>query len=314
LAFDRLKRRTPTPAPPTERLHPRSEDLDLRPVAEVVARLHAEDLAAVQAVGRVLPEIAAAAELAAAALRAGGRLIYVGAGTSGRLGALDAAECPPTFGVSPAQVVALVAGGPRALRRAVEGAEDDRTAGQRDLLRLRPGPKDLVIGITASSTTPYVLGALAQARRARARTALVCCNPACSRALAEITLVPDTGPELVAGSTRLKAGTATKLVLNAISTAAMVRLGKVYRGRMVDLRPTNQKLRARAKAMVLELTGLSEAQAQKLLARARGSPRLAVAMHLSGGTATQARALLRRQGLRELERILPRGPGSARRR
>lgn len=295
-------RRRPIPSP-TEALHPRSEDLDLATPREVVFRLHQEDKVAVEAVGRVLPSITEAAQAAAQALREGGRLIYVGAGTSGRLGLLDAAECPPTFGTDPGQVIALVAGGEAAATRAVEGAEDDEAAGARAVRELRAGPKDLVCGISASSATPYVLGALGAARAAGARTALVCCNPeAVGGALADILILPQTGPELVAGSTRLKAGTATKLVLNAISTAAMVSLGKVFRGRMVDVLPTNRKLKLRARRMVAELTGLREAAAGALLDRAGGRPRVALAMHFTGLGREAAERRLGGTTLRALER------------
>lgn len=301
-----MKKRRPS----TESVHPRSEALDLSSFAEIVRLLHVEDVAAVSAVRKVLPQIARVAAVAAEAIRVGGRLIYVGAGTSGRLGVLDAAEVPPTFGTEPWQVVGVIAGGKAALTRSVEGAEDDALAGARAVRALRAGPSDLVCGITASGTTPFVLGALAQARRARATTALVCCNPEASAAsAAHLVVAPRTGPELVAGSTRLKAGTATKLVLNAISTAAMVSLGRVYRGRMVDVAPTNRKLEGRARAIVADLTGLSPARAAALLARAKGSPRVAIAMHLTGDSAEAAERRLRRVGLRALEpRRPPRSP------
>lgn len=258
---------------------------------------------AVEAVGRVLPSVALAAQAAHDALAGGGRLIYVGAGTSGRLGALDAAECPPTFGTDPDRVVAVIAGGPEALQHAVEGAEDDAPAGAAAITALQVDERDLVVGISASAGAPFVLGALKAARARKANTVLVCCNPSAPDAKAAALLVaPQTGPELVAGSTRLKAGTATKLVLNAISTAAMVALGKVYRGRMVDLKPTNQKLRERAERMVAELTGVSEKAARELLDRADGSPRLALAMHFTGLSAAAARTRLEKHGLRGLEK------------
>lgn len=299
-----------TPAlPSTERVHPRSEDLDLLPTLDVVRRLHREDLRAVRAAGRVSRRIATAAEIVAAALAGGGRLIYVGAGTSGRLGVLDAAECPPTFGTSPRQVVGVIAGGARALQGAVEGAEDDPGAGAAALARLGIGPRDVVCGISASGRTPFVLGALDWARRRRARTLLVCCSPQATRGVpAGLVIAADTGPELVAGSTRLKAGTATKLILNALSTAAMVRLGKVYRGRMVALRPTNQKLRARALRILRELTEVSEARAGRLLAEAGGDVRIAVAMHLTSRSAKEAAQALRQD--RALRGLSPaaRGP------
>ncbi len=289
--------------PSTERIHPRSEDLDLQSTQEVLARLHAEDLAAVRAVGTALPAVARAVRLVEQALRADGRLVYVGAGTSGRLGALDAAECPPTFGVSSRTVQAIIAGGPRALTRAVEGAEDDPEAGARAVRKLKLSSRDVVCGISASSTTPFVHGALREARQRGAATLLVCCNaPPAARRAADVVISLPTGPELVAGSTRLKAGTATKLVLNALSTATMVSLGKVYRGRMVELLPTNAKLKARAQRMVSELTGISPARARALLTRAKGSPRVALAMHFTGAGYEEALAQVRERGLRALER------------
>ncbi len=286
--------------PPTEHLHPRAEDLDLVSLEEVVRRLHQEDLAAVRAVHPTLPEVARVARAVADALRAGGRLLYVGAGTSGRLGVLDASECPPTFGVSPRQVQAVLAGGRRAMTRAVEGAEDDTQAGARAMRELRVGPKDVVCGISASARTPFVLGALEAAQGRGARTVLVCCNRPGARARADHVLLAETGPELVAGSTRLKAGTATKLILNALTTAAFVAQGKVYRGRMVDVRPTNVKLQARAVRMVAELAELAPAEAKKLLAKAGGEVKVALAMHFTGLSAREARQRLKHATLRDL--------------
>ena len=298
--------------PPTERLHPRAGDLDLLSVEAVVRRLHQEDLAAVRAVRPALPNVAEAARAVAEALRAGGRLLYLGAGTSGRLGVLDASECPPTFGADPRQVQATIAGGRAALTRAVEGAEDDVAAGAGTVRRLRAGPKDVVCGISASATTPYVLGALAEARRRRAKTVLICCNPPGPRTKVDILILAVTGPELVAGSTRLKAGTATKLILNALTTAAFVSLGKVYRGRMVDVRPTNAKLQARAVRMVAELTELPTAQARKLLREAGDSVKVALAMHFTGLGASEARERLRNDSLRTLAGAKARARGSSR--
>jgi N-acetylmuramic acid 6-phosphate etherase len=294
------KRPTRVALPPTERLHPRAEDLDLLSVEDVVRRLHEEDVAAVRAVRVALPSIARAARSVADALRAGGRLLYAGAGTSGRLGVLDASECPPTFGASPSQVQAVIAGGRRALTRAVEGAEDDAEAGAAAVRKFRASPRDVVCGIAASASTPYVLGALEEARRLGARTVLVCCNPPGPRVKVDFVLHAPTGPELVAGSTRLKAGTATKLILNAITTAAFVSLGKVYRGRMVDVRPTNTKLRARAVRMVVELTELPQAKARKLLSAAGNSVKVALAMHFTGLGREEAARQLRDSPLRAL--------------
>ncbi|MCY1015187.1 N-acetylmuramic acid 6-phosphate etherase [Pyxidicoccus sp. MSG2] len=294
-------RASPPLLPPTERLHPRADDLDLLSIRSVVRRLHDEDLTAVRAVRAALPAISEAARAVADALRTGGRLLYVGAGTSGRLGVLDASECPPTFGVPPSQVRAAIAGGRRALTHAVEGAEDDLAAGATAVRAFRAGPKDVVCGISASASTPYVLGALREAKQRGAHTVLVCCNPPGPRVNAVDTVVlARTGPELVAGSTRLKAGTATKLILNAVTTAAFVSLGKVYRGRMVDVRPANAKLRTRAARMVAELTDLPAARASKLLRAAGGEVKLALAMHFTGLDAGAARKRLQTEGLRAL--------------
>lgn len=262
--------------PVTEAPHPAGSDLDRIPTARVVARLHAGDREAVRAVGRALPSIAALAEAAASALGAGGRLVYVGAGTSGRLGALDAAECPPTFGVSPSRVLALVAGGARALRRSVEGAEDDGAAGAAAVRRARLGPGDLAIGISASGTTPYVVAALAEAQRRGARSALVTSNPG-ARIRTHLRVVLETGPERIAGSTRMKAGTAAKMALGLVSSAAFVRLGAVRSGRMVALRPASEKLRGRAIRNVAELAGLGTAAARRTLEQAGWDVRVALA-------------------------------------
>jgi N-acetylmuramic acid 6-phosphate etherase len=275
--------------------------LDLLSVEAIVRRMHQEDLAAVRAVRSALPSIGEAARAVADALRAGGRLLYVGAGTSGRLGVLDASECPPTFGADPSQIQAVIAGGRRALTNAVEGAEDGKAAGAEAVRRFRAGPRDVVCGISASASTPYVLGALAEARRRRARTLLVCCNPPGPRTRVDLLILAQTGPELVAGSTRLKAGTATKLILNAITTTAFISLGKVYRGRMVDVRQANAKLRARATRMVAELTELPLTRARGLLAAAGGSVKVALAMHFTGLGREDAQERLQDASLRALE-------------
>jgi N-acetylmuramic acid 6-phosphate etherase len=252
--------------PVTEALHPRGRTLDRAGAPRVLALLHAGDRAAVRAVGRALPAIARLSSAAARALASGGRLVYVGAGTSGRLAALDAAECPPTFGVAPSRVVAIVAGGARALRRAVEGAEDDRAAGAAAIRRLRARPRDLVVGVSASGTTPFVAAALAEARGRGAATGLVTSNArAPIRAAARVVL--DTGPELLAGSTRMKAGTAAKMALGLLSTSAFLRLGAAREGRLVGLVATSAKLRRRAVRTVSELGGVTEARATAALER-----------------------------------------------
>jgi N-acetylmuramic acid 6-phosphate etherase len=298
------RRSSQTPAG-TEQLHPLAEDLDVVSARDVVERLHREDLVAVRAVGAVLDDVARAAELAASALKRGGRLIYVGAGTSGRLGLLDAVECPPTFGTDPNQVQAVLAGGPSAVISAIEGAEDDDRAGAQEMVRKKVGAKDCVVGITASATTPFVRGALAQARKRKAKTVLLCSNNVKLPKIADVIVRPPTGAELLAGSTRLKAGTATKLVLNAISTAAMAQLGKVYRGRMIDVRATNVKLKARAIGMVSELGGVTPAIAAKLLRESLDSPRLAVIRAWTGADLKTAQRLAKSRTLRQIEPDAP---------
>lgn len=261
--------------PPTERLHPRSLLLDALPLRGALGLLHEGDLAAARAVGRALPGLSRLARAAARALAGGGRLVYAGAGTSGRLAAADAAECPPTFGVAPSRVLALVAGGAPALRRAVEGAEDDAPAGRAAVRRARLSDRDLLVGVSASGTTPYVLAALDEGRRRGAQVALLTCNPA-ARAGRAARVVLATGPELVAGSTRLKAGAATKMALALLSTGAMLRLGRVQAGRMIDLAPTSAKLRRRAVRMVVELGEVGERAARAALVRSGWSVRSAL--------------------------------------
>jgi len=237
--------------PLTERRNPRTRRLDRMSPREIVDLIHREDAGVPASVARVGAATARAAGLIVARLRKGGRLFLVGAGTSGRFAVLEAAECPPTFGTPPSLVQAVIAGGRRAVTRSVEGAEDDARAGARSMRPVRP--VDAVIGIAASGATPFVRAALAEARRRGAGTVFLSCSPAGK--IADVHIVPRVGPEVVAGSTRLKAGTATKLVLNAITVAVMTRLGKVYENLMVDVRPTNAKLRDRARRIVRELTG-----------------------------------------------------------
>ena len=262
---------------PTERSNPASRRLDrLTPLA--IARLmNRADRGAVRAVGRAAAPLARAVELTARALARGGRLVFVGAGTSGRLGVLEAAECPPTFGTPPALVQAVMAGGRPSVFRAKEGAEDDAADGARQVRR-RARRGDVVVGVAASGVTPFVRGALAEARRRGAATVLVTCNPGISRSAARVVVPLAVGPEILAGSTRLKAGTATKLALNTLTTAVFVRLGKVYGNRMVDLLPRSGKLRARAAALVGELGRVSPRDARRLLAAAGGRAKLAIVM------------------------------------
>ncbi len=297
----------------TEAANPRARDLERRSTVEIVNLLAREEGRAPKAVLACKTEIARAADLVANALREGGRLFYAGAGTSGRLGALDAAELPPTFGADPDQAVAVLAGGPRALQRSVEGAEDRVESAARRLARLGIGPHDVLLGIAASGVTRFARAALAFARQRGARTVFVTCvRDAAHAALADVVIALPVGPEVLAGSTRLTAGTATKITLNAISTAAMVRLGKVYRGRMVDVVASNAKLRDRARRIVVELARVSDRAAQKLLKQAGGRAKLALAIHALDVPAAEAARRLAEAG-GDLHRLLDR-PNSKRRR
>lgn len=291
----------------TEARHPASGELDqLSPLA-LVTLMSEVDAEAVPAVRAALPSIASAIEAVASRLRAGGRVIYVGAGTSGRLGMLDAAECPPTFGVGESMVQACMAGGDDAFRRAVEGVEDSADAGAADLKALAVGPPDAVVGIAASGRTPYVLGALAYARRAGALTVSVACvaGSEIGRGV-EIAIEAVTGPEVLTGSTRLKAGTAQKMVLNMLSTGVMVQLGKVHGDLMVDVRPTNEKLRARAVGIVREVAGVDEDAACRALEASGWAVKPACLVAARGIPPGDARALLDECGGR-LREALARG-------
>jgi len=277
---------------PTEAPNPASERLDELSIGEILDLMHIGDQQAVDAVGLVLPQIAVAVDAVAARVEAGGRLFYLGAGTSGRLGVLDASECPPTFNTPPELVQGLIAGGDGALRRSVERAEDDPAEGARDLKEQRFSARDVLVGIAASGRTPYVLGAIQYARGLDALTIALTCVPGSPIATAaELNIVPATGPEVVTGSTRMKAGTATKLVLNMLSTAVFVRLGYVYGNLMVNVQPTNSKLTDRATRIVAELTGLDPAGAAQLLTQA-GSVKTAVVMHKVGVDRAAAQARL----------------------
>ncbi|MBI4511659.1 MAG: N-acetylmuramic acid 6-phosphate etherase [Deltaproteobacteria bacterium] len=299
---------------PTERVLAAAEGLDTFPAKRIVSLLASEEERSVRAVNRVAARIARAARTCARSLEDGGRIVYVGAGTSGRLAALDAAECPPTFGVRPSQVVAVVAGGPRALRRAVEGAEDRGDDAVRALTKLRLGPKDTMIAIAASGVTPFARAALLFARHASVPSILITCAPMAARAggaRADLVIGLDVGPEVIAGSTRLKAGTATKITLNAISTTAMVLLGKCYGPRMVDLRAGSAKLRARAQRIVVEVGQVPGDRADDLLAAAHGNAKIAIVMARLGVSRKEAEVLLH-QSAGRLRRLL--GPKVPRRR
>lgn len=270
------------PIPLTETNNPRTADIDTRSTREILELINSEDRRVIDAVAAEMDAIAQAADQVYARMTQGGRLIYVGAGTSGRLGVVDASEMPPTYSVPPGLVIALMAGGEQAVFRAVEGAEDNPEWGLEDIARLNVNAQDSVLGIAASGRTPYVIGAL---REARARGALTisfaCTKPAPIHDAADLNIAPLTGPEVIEGSTRMKAGTATKLVLNMLSTTLMVKLGKTYGNLMVDLQPTNQKLRERARRIVARATGQSAADAQLLLDRC-GDVKTAIVAHHAG--------------------------------
>jgi N-acetylmuramic acid 6-phosphate etherase len=266
--------------PTTELRNRSSENIDQFSTQQIVDLINAEDALVPAAVARQSKQIAAAIDLIVARLKKGGRLFYVGAGTSGRLGVLDASECPPTFGVPPTLVQGIIAGGRRALVRSAEGAEDYPEDGAAAIEKKRVQAKDVVVGLAACGMTPFVHGALKKARRIRAATIFITCAPeAIEHIPAEIIINPVVGPEVVTGSTRMKAGTATKLVLNTLTTGAMIRLGKVYGNLMVDLRAVNEKLRDRSVRIVMEMTDLSRRQAQRLLDRAEGKVKAAIVMH-----------------------------------
>jgi N-acetylmuramic acid 6-phosphate etherase len=281
----------------TEQRNPRSRGLDRISTLEILRLLNREDARVATAVRRELPKIARAVDAIVRSFRSGGRLIYVGAGSSGRLGVLDASECPPTFGTPPRMVQALIAGGEKAIRKAVEGAEDSAAAGARDLAAAGITRRDVVVGIAASGTTPYVLGALRLARRRGAVTVGVTSNPRSPLARqARIAIAPDTGPEVIAGSTRLKAGTAQKMVLNMLSTASMARLGRVYENWMIHVALTNQKLRQRAARILEESAGVSASAAAHALRQAKHNLPAALVMLKTGAGAPQARQWLAKSG------------------
>lgn len=277
----------------SETRNPETMTLDEMSTLEMVTCFNREDRKVPQAIAAVLPEIAQAVDLAASALRAGGRLIYLGAGTSGRLGVLDASECPPTFGVPHGVVVGLIAGGPEAMFKAVEGAEDDAALGERDLQDLALTPADIVVGLAASGRTPYVIGALRYARQLGCPTVAISCNPGSPIAAeAQVAISPVVGPEALTGSTRMKSGTAQKLVLNMISTGAMVKWGKVYQNLMVDVKATNVKLVDRACRIVVEATGAERSQAEAALAQTDFEVKPAILMLLAGVSVEEAQRRL----------------------
>jgi N-acetylmuramic acid 6-phosphate etherase len=278
----------------TEQQNLNSLDIDLKSTSEIVRIFHEEDRNAIAAVEAESEAIVHAIELCVAAFRTGGRLFYVGAGTSGRLGVLDASECPPTFSTPPEMVQGIIAGGDVALRRSVEGEEDKPESGVRAVQKRQLTPQDVLVGIASSGRTPYVIGALREARAIGATTILLCCVPPPEQLKGWVThfITPIVGPEIIAGSTRLKAGTATKLVLNMLTTVSMIKLGKIYNNLMVDVHASNTKLVARSIRIVQAITGVDAAVAEEALARAGGRAKLAIVMLAKGLNPTDANTLL----------------------
>ena len=268
------------PLPATEKRNRRSENIDRLSTLQIVKLINSEDMLVAPAVGKESKKIAAAVDMIVEHFKNNGRLFYVGAGTSGRLGVLDASECPPTFGVSPRLVQGIIAGGKRALVRAIEGAEDKANDGVEAINKHKISAKDVVVGIAACGMTPFVQAALKQAAKKGAGTIFITCSPQAVKYVpAEIIINPVVGPEVITGSTRMKAGTATKLVLNLLTTTAMIKMGKVYGNLMVDLKATNNKLRDRSLRIVSQMTGLSRAKAANLLKDAKGKVKAAIVMH-----------------------------------
>ena len=282
----------------TEQRNPGTAAIDLASPLEIVDLINAEDRSVAEAVATQREAIAQAIEVAERTFRAGGRLFYVGAGTSGRLGVLDASECPPTYGSDPSMVQGIIAGGEAALTTALEGAEDNPQTAKDDIAARDVGPMDFVIGIAASGTTPYVRAALGEAKRRGATTAIVACSPPHDelRRLVTLAIVAITGPEVVTGSTRMKAGTATKLVLNMITTGAMIRMGKTFGNLMVDLRATNNKLKERSERILMEVCGVERERARALLAEADGRVKVAIVMQKLGVDRAKAESALEEGG------------------
>lgn len=283
--------------PVTEETNPKTKDIDRRSTLEIVSLINQEDQTVAEAVSRVLYHVAEAVDLIADRLASGGRLIYVGTGTSGRLGVLDASECPPTFGVPPDLVRGVIAGGYDALHRSAEAAEDDPSQATRDLQSHKVSAKDVVVGISASGNTPYTVGALEHANKIGAASIAVTCNPTSRMtAVANVSIAAIVGPEAIAGSSRMKAGTAQKMILNMLSTATMIKLGLVYSNLMSNLRATNDKLRRRACAILVEEAGISSEEATRIFDVAGEDLRVALLMARSGMTRSDSERLLESHG------------------
>lgn len=289
--FEQLKELT------TEQRNPASMSIDAESVEGILRIMNEEDKKVARAVEKEIPYIAQAVEIVVDAFKKGGRLIYVGAGTSGRLGILDAVECPPTYGTDPEMVQGLIAGGRRAMFRSVEGAEDREEDGAHDIDLKKVGRKDVVCGLAASRRTPYVIGAVKRARRLGARTLYVTTNPRSEFNIdVDVAICPVVGPEVIMGSTRMKSGTAEKLVLNMITTASMIRLGKVYENMMVDLQMTNRKLVERSKRVLMTITGCGYDEAERVLKEAGGHVKTALVMVKAGIGVEEARRRLEKSG------------------
>ncbi|RGS72842.1 N-acetylmuramic acid 6-phosphate etherase [Mitsuokella sp. AF21-1AC] len=300
----------------TEQRNPATTQIDCCPTEEMVTIMQAEDAKVSTAIRKILPEIARAIDATAARLADGGRLFYIGAGTSGRLGVLDASECPPTYGTDPELVQGIIAGGEAAMFRAQEGAEDDLTLAEKDLAARHFTKDDVLVGIAASGRTPYVIGGLRYAKKLGALTIALSCSEGSEIAkLADIALTPVTGPEIVTGSTRMKAGTAQKLVLNMLSTGTMIRLGKVYGNLMVDVKASNHKLEERARRIVMQGSGCSREEAEAALRKANGRAKLAILLVVTGSTAEEGRKALQesrghlREAIRSFTTDCPKGAG-----
>ncbi|WDQ18581.1 N-acetylmuramic acid 6-phosphate etherase [Rhodopirellula sp. P2] len=277
----------------TEASNPASAQIDSLSALQIVQLINQQDALIAAAVNTQAERIAEAVDVIADKFRSNGRLVYLGAGTSGRLGVLDASECPPTFRTPPEMVVGVIAGGPEALTRAIEGAEDHPEFAKRDLAEIKLSDNDVLVGIATSGRTPYVIGGLQYARSVGAVTVGLSCNPNCQlRPLSQIMIAPVVGPEVVSGSTRLKAGTATKMVLNMLTTGAMIRIGKTYGNRMVDVRATNEKLVARSRQMLSEIVGIPIEQAEQLLHRCEGEVKTAIVVHMRDVSPQTARRQL----------------------
>lgn len=281
----------------SEGRNPNTMHIDLLPTFDILREINYEDQTVPTAVEKVIPAIAAAVNQIVTAFQKGGRLIYMGAGTSGRLGVLDASECPPTFSVPPDMVIGLIAGGPEALRNSIEGAEDDPEQGRQALQDIKLTANDVVVGIAVSGRTPYVIGGLNYAKSIGAVTVALSCNPnSVIAGIADLAISPVVGPEILTGSTRLKSGTAQKLILNMLTTASMIRIGKSYQNLMVDVHASNKKLVARATRIVMQATGCTQADARRVLDQTGNDVKLAILMEITGMGIEEARAALQNAG------------------